>query len=1643
MIHNNSLNTTKQIQSRSEKQPADIQKTLTQLQSLPSFQANSSPLMQNLLQLIQTLIQELQKETPESKEKPNTKKEGSTKQNKDNHQEQNQTTAHNPKDVIEHHNHITGTNEDDKLKGSYGDDHMLGLDGNDRLRGFQGDDYLSGGAGRDRLYGGSGNDTLVGGKGDDYLSGGQGNNVLLGGQGNDVLASRLGSDYIDGGSGQDTARIRANIDNYNITTLSQNTNASRPTFLGAPANTEGFVLKHKETGQTITVVNTENFRFNDVRLTSDELRTRIEDQNPPRLDLSASQNKNLQKLFGYTANSEKSIFVLDKDGNGKVSVGDEAIVFDNRAGPAPGSDGIFARKILSADDVKKINDTKPPVEALNLTRSEHQALSEYFHQDPAFGPVGQPPSGLTVRFEGTALDQDGNGKLSVGDIVKLRNTRSTQLEGIQYISEHVLTEKDLAEIQPNNKEIPLTNGQYERIPQLFSFLGNTDEKVSILDTDGNGKISAGDIATLGSKQVILTDATARQITTPPEGKPLKLDDAQNQQARSLFEIPSSRSMTHFITVFDSNGDGKVSKGDTVTLMKTPSIAPAVEGYQGSVMEVERISLTEAQAAQINGIKPPVEELKLTTAERQALSGYFYKDPPNGPDGPIVQEPNGLSVRFAGTVLDQDGDGKLSVGDIVKLRNTGVLDDLGVDYISDHALTEKDLATIQPNNQQLNLTKAEHKAVSNHFDRTPPIGTADGFTIRFTGVALDQNNDGKLSVGDTVKLHRTGGFAGVNEIIDHILTESDLSAIQGSNYKEIPLDSKQQKRALDLFRPFHTGGEFVRILDANGDGKVSKGDIAIHLEKPDPRPLNAEKNPEIELGRMILSEQQASVINGTALADAQKELNENKQKWEKGDVQDYSYQFRRSCFCPQDITRPVDITVQNGKVSDAQFADSKAEPPEQNQQSVNGLFAIIQDAIDKGRQVEVKYDDKTGMPTKITIDRDQMPLDGGQTITASNLQINNIGDKLELTDKQQDAIGARFNRKPPPNLFDAPTIQYTGMTIDKDGDGKLGVGDAVKLRSVGGLRPEGFANETYDHILTADDMAFIEKDRSNPLLDISKGLSNEQRQRLSNVLNVANGNIGQVFDNNSDGKLSAGDTIAISSFSSNPIGGDIGTLEFHTLTQGEIDQYLQGSDNNVKARADYDTNISKWENSRPENYSFTLKRDGNIAGNAGKPVTLTINGNTIVDARYADGTKAAVPEYNKLNINDLFKTIDKALDSNAAKVDVKYNAETGIPESIFVDQSEMMADEELYLSISNFKNLDSQNGGTLNLSDAQKKSVNSIFNIDNAAVEDNNGDGKISAGDTVTGTLFRESGTINVQLMVSADNANHINGQYGTSLSLSHDQKQEISAGLNLNDDFEGVRGVLDRDGNGKLSVGDVVYTRSNLATTGGDPIGGSSKYYHLTLDDINNIANNVIVEPNTDAVSGGGVTIGGKGHLDGVVIPDDRIVEIKGQKYSVGFLKAELNNYARSSYVPTGAVDAAFGIFDWGTSNSMAAGAAFESYIADTFPGATGWIGIPASREGVIQQIEDALLKDSRAKEYGAPINIELTDTNTDGIVSLGDKIKLTYQRSVVGFGKIDQGFLDNNKFDDDNFSFGIGNEPTGAVGQPGLRGEKGATMLD
>jgi glucose/arabinose dehydrogenase len=98
---------------------------------------------------------------------------------------------------------ICGTNADNLLDGTPGNDVMCGFGGNDTIHALGADDIICGGDGNDSIWSNKGNDVILGEAGDDYLDGGFGNDTIKGGFGNDTLIGWNEDDMLDGGIGTD------------------------------------------------------------------------------------------------------------------------------------------------------------------------------------------------------------------------------------------------------------------------------------------------------------------------------------------------------------------------------------------------------------------------------------------------------------------------------------------------------------------------------------------------------------------------------------------------------------------------------------------------------------------------------------------------------------------------------------------------------------------------------------------------------------------------------------------------------------------------------------------------------------------------------------------------------------------------------------------------------------------------------------------------------------------------------------------------------------------------------------------------------------------------------------------------------------------------------------------------------------------------------------------------------------------------------------------------------------------------------------------------------------------------------------------------------------------------------------------------
>ena len=614
------------VQTNISNQIESIRDTLTQLQSSSVGKQLPLPILNNLLQLVQSLISQLGDEKNSPDNKVATKN------------QQTASPASHDTTIALTADTIIGTEGDDNIEGNHENNRMRGLGGDDRLFGRQGNDVIFGGSGDDRLYGGQGNDNLVGGSGDDYLAGGRGTNRLSGGSGNDTLNSRLGNDFLDGGSGTDTARIRANIDEYTITVERRDSPAVGAAgqegkdvipVIGQGDNSK-IVLTHKDTGQRIEVINTEKFRFNDVRLSLDEIKQRADSDtsinDSGTVALSASQRESVLGVFGANgATGETGVRVIDNDGDGVISAGDTAVL---ATGGASSVSQQF--KDLSDADVTSIN---------TAAIGDSSNVSITAAQQSAVGGV----TGL--RGEIHVHDIDNSGTLSVGDI-------AANASG----SEHTLTTADLEGI--NAFQPPyIDNLNPTQINAIAAQTGISNFRVD--DNDLSGELSVGDTVvdlSGNSANITLTAEDLSAIQNNSVGRAMNINSA----LKSLIE--QSADFTD-VELYSGSNNGRLGAGDIVVADRNN---PDSATYT--------LTLDDEINNTINGIAMDsvLPRVALSEQQQQALT--------------TIAKTFTTPVDHGVYIFDHDRSGTLSAGDtIIPIDSNGSMYDIRESDIASNTL----------------------------------------------------------------------------------------------------------------------------------------------------------------------------------------------------------------------------------------------------------------------------------------------------------------------------------------------------------------------------------------------------------------------------------------------------------------------------------------------------------------------------------------------------------------------------------------------------------------------------------------------------------------------------------------------------------------------------------------------------------------------------------------------------------------------------------------------------------------------------------------------------------------------------------------------------------------------------------------------
>jgi hypothetical protein len=107
------------------------------------------------------------------------------------------------------------------------------------------------------------------------------------------------------------------------------------------------------------------------------------------------------------------------------------------------------------------------------------------------------------------------------------------------------------------------------------------------------------------------------------------------------------------------------------------------------------------------------------------------------------------------------------------------------------------------------------------------------------------------------------------------------------------------------------------------------------------------------------------------------------------------------------------------------------------------------------------------------------------------------------------------------------------------------------------------------------------------------------------------------------------------------------------------------------------NASDWEALGITDYSFTATVSCFCAGELFRPATVVVRSGVIESASYVDDGQPVDPVFLPAyqTIDEMFETIANAIQQKAVRLEVTYDPELHYPTDVYIDISEMIADEE--------------------------------------------------------------------------------------------------------------------------------------------------------------------------------------------------------------------------------------------------------------------------------------------------------------------------------------------------------------------------------
>lgn len=116
---------------------------------------------------------------------------------------------------------------------------------------------------------------------------------------------------------------------------------------------------------------------------------------------------------------------------------------------------------------------------------------------------------------------------------------------------------------------------------------------------------------------------------------------------------------------------------------------------------------------------------------------------------------------------------------------------------------------------------------------------------------------------------------------------------------------------------------------------------------------------------------------SAFADDAQTLDEHRSLWRQAALDEYVYAYNKYCECHPETPPETYVTVRDGEVVDVRHQpfgfDHYVQAEPRNFQwywTIDQLFDLVGNALERGSEVRVEYDATRGFPTHVFIDHDE-------------------------------------------------------------------------------------------------------------------------------------------------------------------------------------------------------------------------------------------------------------------------------------------------------------------------------------------------------------------------------------------------------------------------------------------------------------------------------------------------------------------------------------------------------------------------------------------------------------------------------------------------------------------------------------------------